>query len=157
MKVKIKKIDKNAVIPSYAKDGDAGMDLTTIGYSISRDKPYIEYSTGLSIEIPDGYVGLIYPRSSVSKTPYYLANSVGVIDSGYRGEVKVRFKVDMSIIAAEEEGMKLEQYKEGDRIAQLIIVPYPKVEFEEVEELDKTDRGEGGFGSTNGNNKNKTP
>lgn len=140
MQIKIKKLSEAAVIPSYAKDGDAGLDLTATSLEVvdTGDYGYISYGTGLAIEIPTGYVGLIYPRSSISKTGHILANSVGVIDSGYRGEIQVRFKTipDTTI------------YKVGDKIAQLIIKPYPEIQFEEVEELSNTDRGEGNFGST---------
>ena len=97
MKVKIKKLHPDAVIPSYAKPGDAGMDLTAISKRVEtgsdENGEYIEYGTGLAIEIPEGHVGLVFPRSSVSKKDLFLANAVGVIDSGYRGEVKLRFKL----------------------------------------------------------------
>jgi len=140
MKVKIKKLTSHAIIPHYAKEGDAGMDLTAIDYCHNRDYDYHEYGTGLAIEIPVGYVGLVFPRSSISKTPHHLCNAVAVFDSGYRGEVKLRFKT--------EEGREHEEYMVGDRIGQLIIIPYPKIEFEEVSELSDSERGEGGFGST---------
>ena len=138
LKVNIKKLSEDAKIPKYAKDGDAGLDLHAT--SISFEQHYIEYGTSLAIEIPYGYVGLLFPRSSVSKRDLVLANSVGVIDSGYRGEIKLRFKLTM-----------LEEcliYKQGDRIGQLVIMPYPQVELNEVEELSETARGDGGFGST---------
>ena len=140
MKVKIKKLVKEAVIPTYAKDGDAGMDLTAVSKEEvnGKDYQYISYGTGLSFEIPKGFVGLVFPRSSISKTELVMANSVGVIDSGYRGEVSVRFK-DLAPNSI---------YQVGDRIAQLIIIPYPEVEFEEVEELTETERGTGGYGSS---------
>jgi len=137
MKVKIKKLHEDAVIPSYAKHGDAGMDL----YSVRIDKDKYQndvHYTGLAIEIPEGYVGLLFPRSSISKTSCALRNAVGVIDSGYRGEIMVKFGC-MS---------NLDCYRVGDRVAQLIIMPYPQIELEEVEELSDTDRGDGGFGST---------
>ena len=91
------------------------------------------------MEIPEGYVGLVFPRSSISKTDHYLRNSVGVIDSGYRGEIKIRMSTPL---------LGGVEYKEGDRIAQLIIMKLPWVNIEEVEELSDTDRGDGGFGST---------
>jgi dUTP pyrophosphatase len=138
MKVKIKKIDANAVIPKYAKPGDAGLDLTATSEKWNDDNTMVTYGTGLAVEIPEGYVGLVFPRSSVSKTTLNLTNSVGVIDSGYRGEIMFKFRYL-------EEGMI---YDIGDRIGQLIIMPYPQVEFEEVEDLSSTERGEGGFGST---------
>ena len=136
MQVKIKKLSEKAVIPSYGKPGDAGMDLT----ATSKEKTlmYIEYGTSLSIEIPDGYVGLVFPRSSISKTSLSLANSVGVIDSGYRGEVKLRFK-----------HMGDDQYEIGERVGQIMILPFPQIEFIESLELSESERGTGGFGSTN--------
>ena len=141
MKVKIKKLSDKAIIPSYSKAGDAGLDLTCTSIKTVDEGGYgyIEYGTDLAIELPEGYVGLTFPRSSVSNTGLIKANSVGVIDSGYRGELKSRFKYI--------KGTKM--YDLGDRVAQLIIIPYPKVEFEEVEELSASERGEGGYGSTN--------
>lgn len=138
MQVKIKKLHENAVIPQYAKKGDAGLDLTATSLAI-QGYNYV-YGTGLAVEIPEGHVGLLFPRSSISKTGMWQTNSVGVIDSGYRGEIKVVLRTD---------GTHAEAYKVGERIAQLIIVPYPKIELLEVGELSDTDRGEGGFGSTN--------
>jgi len=137
MILKVKRLNKNSVLPSYAKRGDAGMDLTAV--SLSKTIQYYEYGTGLAVEIPYGYVGLIFPRSSISKTDHFLRNSVGVIDSGYRGEVKLR----MSLPAL---GQK--QYKVGEKIGQLMIIKLPWVDIEEAEELSETDRGDGGFGST---------
>ena len=139
MKVKIKKLHPDAVIPVYAKPGDAGLDLTAISESWNEDDSMVTYDTGLAVEIPEGHVGLLFPRSSVSKTRLNLANSVGVIDSGYRGPVKSVFDIkDTSLVF----------YEKGDRFAQIIILPYPSIEFEEVEELTSTERGEGGFGSS---------
>jgi dUTP pyrophosphatase len=136
MKVKIKKIHTDAVIPKYAKSGDAAMDLTAVWQKQALD--LITYGTGLVVEIPNGYVGLLFPRSSVYKAKMFLTNCVGVIDSGYRGEIMMKFEMMDSNA----------MYTPGDRIGQLMILPYPKIEFEEVEELTKTDRAEGGFGST---------
>lgn len=145
MKVKIKKLNENAIIPKYAKPGDAGLDLTAINiYEPDKKEDgtgSIAYGTGLAIEIPEGYVGLVFPRSSVWKTSLTLANCVGVIDSGYRGEIIVRFKIDNVTFP--------NIYNVGERVAQLIITPYPQIELEESEELSETERGEGGFGSTN--------
>lgn len=138
MKVKIKKLHPDAVIPKYAKLGDAGMDLVAISEEWNEYNSMVTYDTGLSMEIPEGYVGLLFPRSSISKTDLILANSVGVIDSGYRGPIMFKFRYP-------EEGMV---YDVGDRVGQIIIMPYPQVEFEEVEELSSSERGEGGFGST---------
>ena len=136
MKVRIKKLNENAVIPSYAKDGDAGMDLVATSI-ISETITDVTYGTGLAMEIRDGFVGLVFPRSSIRKTDLILSNSVGVIDSGYRGEIQATFK---------RSGVY--KYAVGDRIAQIIIIPYPQIEFDEVDELSDSERGEGGFGST---------
>lgn len=138
MKVKIKKLVESAVIPSYAKEGDAGMDLTAT--SVWRDDDgNICYGTGLAFEIPNGYVGLLFPRSSNAKKDLLLTNSVGVIDSGYRGQITFKFK---SCVGTDN------IYQLGDRVGQIIIMPYPNIEFEEVEELTETERGIGGYGST---------
>jgi dUTP pyrophosphatase len=134
MIVKIKKTRKSAIIPKYAKPGDAGLDLTAADRKV--EGIWNTYYTGLAVEIPSGYVGLLFPRSSVYKTEQRLANSVGVIDSGYRGEIMMKFN------------RSIKEYKIGDRIGQLIIIPYPQIEFEEVNHLSDTHRGGGGFGST---------
>lgn len=141
MKVKIKKLNKDAQIPTYANPGDAGMDVVATSKTEAGD--YIEYGTGLSFEVPEGYVLLIFPRSSVSKKDLILANCVGVLDSGYRGELKFRFKRLYGPF-----GYTHCEYHVGDKIGQIMIVPYPKIDFEEVESLSETERGEGGFGST---------
>lgn len=141
MEVKIKKLVEEAVVPRYAHSTDAGLDLTATSFEI-RNGVYI-YGTGLAIEIPKGYVGLIFPRSSNFKQDLYLTNCVGVIDSGYRGEIKFMFKMG-SINAGNI-------WHVGDRIGQLIIMPYPSIELKEVDELSDSDRGEGGFGSTGKN------
>jgi dUTP pyrophosphatase len=142
MKVKIKKLDEMAQIPKYAKDSDAGLDL--VATSKVQGGEFTEYGTGLAVEIPEGYVGLIFPRSSISTSHLVLANSVGVIDSGYRGEIKCRFK---KIVGSD--GINLAgEYHISDKIAQMIIIPYPKVEFELAEELAESVRGAGGFGSS---------
>jgi dUTP pyrophosphatase len=134
MIIKIKKTHPNAVIPSYATEGDAGMDLTAVGFA--EKGMNVTYHTGLSVEIPTGYVGLLFPRSSIYKKDQMLTNSVGVIDSGYRGEIKMKFT------------RSVEQYCIGDRIGQLIILPYPQIKFKEVDELSTSQRSGGGFGST---------
>ena len=138
LKVKIKKLSKNSVLPTYSKVGDAGLDLTAISENWNEDNSIVTYDTGLAIEIPKGHVGLLFPRSSIYKTSLDLTNAVGVIDSGYRGSIMFKFRYV-------EEGMV---YDVGDRVGQLIIMPYPQIEFEEVEELSETERGNGGYGST---------
>jgi len=140
MKVRVKKLHPNAVIPKYAKDGDAGLDLVAVDRVHNFSKGCYDYGTGLSIEIPNGYVGLIFPRSSIRNYNQLLTNHVGVIDSGYRGEIRFSFKdIEPDIT---------DRYEIGNKIAQLMIIPYPKIELEEVEELSSTERGSGGFGSS---------
>lgn len=138
--VKIKKLTSHAFLPEYARPGDAAVDLVAIDSYKNHDYKFVEYGTGLAMEIPEGYVGLIFPRSSISKTPHSLANSVGVIDSSYRGEIKLRMRY--------EEDREDMEYGFGDRVGQLIVVPYPKINFVEVETLSNSVRGDGGFGST---------
>lgn len=139
MKVRFKKLDKRAVAPIKAHATDAGFDLTAISVSEDGVRGIVSYGTGLAVEIPEGHVGLIFPRSSIYKKSLSLSNSVGVIDSGYRGEIMLKFRIEQPHIM---------RYPVGERIGQLIIIPYPEIEFEEAEELDNSDRGEGGFGST---------
>ena len=139
MKVRIKKINPSAVIPSYAKDGDAGMDLVATRI-ISNTTFDVSYGTDLAMEIPNGFVGLVFPRSSIRKYELALSNSVGVIDSGYRGELQATFK--------KTNGLDSLAYKVGDRIAQIMIIPHPDIQFEEADELSDSERGDGGFGST---------
>ncbi len=138
MDLKIKKLHPDAVIPKYATDGSAGLDLTAIDMEyLAHD--IIKYYTGLAVEIPVGYVGLLFPRSSVYKTTLRLANCVGVIDSDYRGEITALFDgTEYSSI----------EYEVGDRIVQLVLLPIPKVAILEVQELAETARGQGGYGSS---------
>ena len=138
MIVKVKKTHPHAVIPTYSKEGDAAMDLHAVEVIKDKYGNYV-YLTGIAIEIPAGFVGLLFPRSSVSKTSMALANSVGVIDSGYRGEIMLKYR---------HTGEPNSKYKQGDRVGQLMIIPYPRIEFIEADELSTTERGDGGFGST---------
>jgi dUTP pyrophosphatase len=154
MEVKIKKLHENAVIPTYAKNGDAGMDLTATSKSYD-DHGNVVYGTGLAFEIPEGYVGLLFPRSSNTKKDLILGNSVGVLDSGYRGEVAFKFKPLARIEECTDDSIHIndwyddkEHYEIGERIGQIIILPYPKIEFFEVDELEDSERGDGGFGSS---------
>ena len=137
MKVNIKKLHPDAVIPKYGKPGDAGMDLVATSKKLEGEN--LVFGTGLAFAIPEGFVGLIAPRSSISRTNMLLTNNLGIIDSGYRGEVMAKFKYI---------GNENVEYDIGDKIAQIIIMPYPQIEFEEVNELSSTERGSGGFGST---------
>ncbi len=138
MKVKIKKLSPDAKIPKYAKAGDACMDLYAVSHTTDQYGNQV-YDTQIAMEIPEGYVGLVFPRSSVSKTGLSLRNSVGVIDSGYRGPIMLKF-------SGETGG-----YLAGDRIGQIMILPYPEIEYVEVNQLSDSDRGSGGFGSTGTN------
>ena len=135
LKVKIKRLKKEAVIPKYALKGDAGMDVVAI--TKDETEKYVEYGTGLAFEIPENYVCLIFPRSSVSNKDLILSNCVGVLDSGYRGELRLKFKK-----------VGKESYKIGDKVGQIIILPFPKINFEEVKGLSSSVRGEQGFGSS---------
>lgn len=166
IEVKIKRLNENAVIPSYAKDGDAGMDLTATSRWYDENGN-VCYGTGIAIEIPEGYVGLVYPRSSICKFDLSLSNAVGVIDSGYRGEIMAKFKPSLAFFdyldsenkdnnqvfdyveacaAPNDCAFPATHYDIGDRIAQIIIMPYPKIQFIESDELSDTERGVGGYG-----------
>jgi dUTP pyrophosphatase len=139
MKVKIKKVHPDAVIPKYAKESDAGLDLVATSI-ISNTTFQITYGLGISLEIPEGFVGLVFPRSSIRNTELTLSNSVGVIDSGYRGELQATFN--------KSNGLDSVSYKVGDRVCQIMIIPHPIIELIEVDELSESVRGTGGFGST---------
>ena len=141
-KLKIKKIDERAIVPTYGSDYSAGADL----YALLDDQVIINpgktelIRTGLAMEIPEGYAGFIYARSSVaSKKGLAPANKVGVIDSDYRGEV---------MVALHNHSDETQVIESGERIAQIVIAPFLKAEFEVVSELEDTIRGQGGFGST---------
>lgn len=140
--VKLKKLHEKAEIPMYATFGSVGADLvaTSVKHvpATIEEAAYYEYGTGISVEIPEGYGGFIFPRSSVSKKDLFLANAVGVIDSDYTGEIKLRFKYKTN--------PKI--YAEGEKIGQLIVLAVPRINFMQVSELNNTERGSGGFGST---------
>lgn len=143
MKVKIKRLVSEAVMPRRAHASDAGWDLVAVSRKVDADGAVV-YGTGLAMEIPEGYVGLVFPRSSVAKKDLVLSNCVGVIDSGYRGEVLAKFKLLDPLVKHDE----YHWYNVGDRIAQLVIMRLPEVEMVESEDLSESDRGEGGYGST---------
>lgn len=145
MKVKFKKLSPDAVTPTYAKPGDAGLDITAIS-AIHGDN-YIDYKTGIAVEIPEGYVGMLFPRSSVTNKNMMLKNSVGILDSGYRGEISFRYK-GFSSRTFGQKRIYDDVYKPGDRVGQLVIVPIPQIELEQVEELSSSERAEGGYGSS---------
>jgi dUTP pyrophosphatase len=138
LNVKYKKLTDNAVEPSYAKHGDAGLDLT-ITSIISETDTNITYGFGISVEIPFGYVGLLFPRSSVRNFQIILSNCVGVIDSGYRGEIQATFK---------KTNTEAISYQVNERGAQLIIMPYPQIRMVQSDELSSTERGDKGYGSS---------
>ena len=141
MELKIKKLNENAVIPSYASASAAGADLYSCEGELTFKSGETKLvHTGLAMEIPEGYVGLIYARSGIAtKRGLAPANKVGVIDSDYRGEI---------MVALHNHSDSEAKIDVGERIAQIVIAPYLAVNFTEVDSLDETERGEGGFGST---------
>jgi dUTP pyrophosphatase len=137
--IRFKKLHPDAKAPYQATPGSAGFDLTAVSVEPDKEDAFLaRYGTGLAVEIPQGHVGLVFPRSSICKTNQLLTNCVGVIDSDYRGEITAVFT----------KGIKGKAYEVGDRIAQLVIMPIPAVKFVEAEELTETQRGAGGYGST---------
>ncbi len=142
MNIKVKKLKPGATVPTMGSKFAAGADL----YSAEDADVVIEpgetkfIGTGLAMEIPEGYVGLVYARSGLAcKRGLAPANKVGVVDSDYRGEIKV---------ALHNHGKEAQIVEKGERIAQMVIAPYLSVNYEEADELSETERGEGGFGST---------
>ena len=193
LEIKLKKLDKNVVIPQYAHDGDVGMDLTAISVEYDREHDMYIYHTGLAFETDKHYGIFLFPRSSNRKTDAYLCNHVGIADSAiYRGEIILCFKNRTSLevraeieksrcfisrlsyepfttssgnsvifnwshVAKDAENagnwiydnpMQYAPYQVGERIAQMVVLPYPNVKISEREELSETERGSGGFGST---------
>ena len=164
VKVKFKKLHKNAVIPTKAHPGDAGYDMTAVAVNVT-DK-YIEYDTGIATAIPEGYVGYIFANSRVSKYDLDLCNAVGVIDSNFRNSIRFRYRNTTfpkqiietdktkffdfvkNVNVYDDPTFTPKIFQKGDVVGQLIIMPIPLIEFEEVNELDDTDRGMDGFGST---------
>lgn len=142
MNIKVKKLKPGATVPTMGSKFAAGADLysaedadVVIG---PNETKFI--GTGLAMEIPEGYVGLVYARSGLAcKRGLAPANKVGVVDSDYRGEIKV---------ALHNHGKEAQTVEKGERIAQMVIAPYLSVNYEEADELSETERGEGGFGST---------
>lgn len=141
MKVRFKLLSSVAVPPKKARTFDAAFDLTAT--SVSRANDVLTYGTGICVEIPEGYVGLLFPRSSIANTSLSLCNSVGVVDPNYRGEILLKFRLSSSDVISSV-------YSPGDRVAQLVILPLPEIEWEEVSELSPSpdNRGAGGFGSS---------
>ncbi len=141
--VRIKKLNENAKTPARATEGSAGADLYAVcDCECVEIQPHetVLIHTGLAFEIPDGFVGLVFARSSLgTKRGLAPANKVGVIDSDYRGEV---------MVSLHNHTQRVQKIDNGERIAQLVIVPFLKADFVESDELDDTERGAGGFGST---------
>ena len=150
MKIRFKKLVLKAQTPYKAIDVDAGFDLYCT--SIEETPDYIQYNTGIAVEIPEGYVGLVFPRSSVTKQNLMLKNSVGVIDASYRGEIMCRFYgIDTTkyCVGKQREIIYNEnKYNIGDRVAQIVFMELPKITLVEASELSDTERGSGGFGHT---------
>lgn len=155
MKIQVKKLHEDAVLPKKANESDAGYDIVALDNGTVNDAGFIEYKTGISICPDSGYHVEIFPRSSISKYDLVLANSIGLVDNGYRGEVLVRFKPTMAIVknAVSVEPYivyprQTKVYKKGDKIAQLVIRKTETADFVFVESLNETDRGHGSFGSS---------
>lgn len=155
MNIKVKKLAVNATLPTKGSIGAGGWDLYASQVTTSYHGAVV--GTGLSMEIPEGYMLCLVPRSSISKYAWYLSNSFGVIDSDYRGEIKFCFSATPTHLdIAEAHNLDIKgvltyeefPYKVGDRIGQAFLLPIVETEWEEVEELTETERGEGGFGST---------
>lgn len=143
MEIKFKKLDPRAVAPVRAHNTDAGFDLvaTDVTTEINEcGQLILVYHTGLAVEIPEGYYGMLVSRSSISKKSLILTNGIGIIDAGYRNELMAKFRATTDVVPA--------VYKPGERFAQLLILPLPEVAFTEASELSISDRGEGGYGST---------
>lgn len=158
--VKVKKLNPEAVLPQQAQQSDAGYDLVAIddGEIKWAESPtgentgliqYIQYRCGFSVEPPEGYHLEIFPRSSITKYDLMLANSIGLVDEGFRGEILVRFKVvqpqhDLKVVR----GLPIRKYQKGERIAQLVLRKTIRAKFVEAESLSDSQRSSGGFGST---------
>lgn len=138
MKLNIKKLHPDAKIPSYAHEGDAGMDIYAVEHSIINAGNRALIKTGLSFELPLGYVALVWDKSGVSNN-HGVKTLGGVIDAGYRGEIKI------GLLNTSNEDFEIEK---GDKVAQILIQKIEHPEIEEVEDLSETSRGEGGWGST---------
>lgn len=142
MNVKIKKLVPHAEVPKKAKNGDAAYDVVATDYYYNSDYGFHEYGTGLSFEFSPEFVGLLFPRSSVSKKRISLCNGIGVLDSSFRGEVTFRFR------SKDPQAHEDDLYDVGDRIGQVMFIKREDVDFIEVEKLSETSRGLGGYGSS---------
>lgn len=157
MKVRFKKLHKKAQLPSYAHDGeDAGLDIRCVSKQYD-DNNNVVYHTGLAVEIPKGYAGFMFPRSSNDKKQLSLSNCVGIVDSGYRGEFTFKYRQTFDTfkeINTESACFMIpfhdrnKEYEIGDKVGQMVIMPYPHIEPEWADDLSETERGDGGYGST---------
>ena len=141
MKVRIQRLDEGLPLPAYARAGDAGLDLFSVGDFVLKPGERASIPTGIAVAIPEGYAGFVHARSGRAMNEgLALVNAPGVVDSGYRGEMKV-----IVVNLDPTEPIYIER---GDKIAQLVIQPVARAELEVVDELPGSDRGSGGFGST---------
>lgn len=160
IEVRTKKLCAEAVLPKRQHPTDAGCDLVAVSKRYDEMGNTV-YGTGIAMEIPEGYVGLIFPRSSIANYYLTLSNGVGVIDSHYRGEITLKFRpMKVNVLrwlklfsrifkrGVYTEAIHFKEYEVGERIGQIIILPYPNVVFYEWPFLSETDRGAGGYGST---------
>ena len=145
MEIRYKKLHDSAVEPFKKYSVDAGFDLTATW--IKKTDKYIEYGTDLAFEIPEGYVGLLFPRSSIRNQDLMLKNSIGVIDATYRGEIKFSFYKTKEDFYGEP-AITVKEYLIGERCGQLVIMKIPDIKMVEVNELSETERGTGGYGSS---------
>ena len=162
--LKIKKLYDEVPTPTYGTSGSAGLDLTAMSRFYDENGNVV-YGTGIAVEIPEGYVGLLFPRSSITKKDIIVKNCVGVIDSDYRGEILLKCAPTLAFVSNDDKykyGIDLEQdwfddvsytkdnqnYEIGDKCCQLILVEIPKVNIQIVDYLSKTERGTGGYGHT---------
>ena len=144
MQLKVKKLSEDAVLPQKAHAGDAGFDLTVSRITTELNEVgelIIVYHTDLCMEIPEGYFGALFSRSSIAKKPLSQTNAVGVVDAGYRGEVVAKFRCTVPAVVPSV-------YNVGERFAQLVIIPIPDMEVVEADSLGESERGESGLGST---------
>ncbi len=140
MKIQVQATDATSRLPSFAHPGDAGADLTAAEAVVIPPGGRALVATGIAVAIPEGHAGFVMPRSGLAiRSGVTVLNAPGLIDAGYRGEVKV------ALINHSDEPFSIER---GDRVAQLVIMPVEQVEYVAVDDLDATSRGDGGFGST---------
>lgn len=146
LQVKVKRLNEKAKLPYKATETSAGFDIVSTS-AVFDENGCIVYGTGLSFEIPVGYAGFLFMRSSVAKKTLSLTNAVGVVDSDFRGEVTFKYRPSLRF-GSTQRNLQYDVYKVGERIGQMIILPVPDIDFVEVDELSSTERGEGGYGST---------